>query len=130
MNFLLKFHGELRWLVVLVAAIALVRFGSGLVRKAELARLDRILMAAFTGLLDLNVLLGLTLLFGLGGGLPGYRLEHATTMLLAVVVAHLSAIGRATDDAPRRFRKCLVAVVVAVALVALGVIRLRGGWVF
>ena len=74
MQHLMKIHGEIRWLVALVAAIAIVRFAYGLARRADYKGLDRALMAAFTGLLDLNLLLGLVLLFGLGG-LPGFRSE-------------------------------------------------------
>ncbi len=87
-------------------------------------------MATFVGLLDLNLLLGLILLVGLGGGLPMPRVEHATTMFLAIVMAHLSALWRRSDDPVKKFRNNLVVVVVALALVALGVLRLRGGWIF
>jgi len=125
----MKIHGEIRWLVALVAVIAIVRFGYGLARRADYKGLDRALMATFTGLLDLNLLLGLVLLFGLGG-LPGFRLEHAMTMLLAVVAAHASAAWRKSDDAVKKFRNNLIVVLLAVIFVAAGVLRLRGGWVF
>jgi hypothetical protein len=125
----MKIHGEIRWLVALVGAFAAVRYAYGLARRAEYKGLDRALMAAFTGLLDLNLLLGLVLLFGLGG-LPGFRLEHAMTMLLAVVAAHASAAWRKSDDALKKFRNNLIVVLIAILLIAVGVLRLRGGWVF
>ena len=78
MEFVLKLHGEMRWLVALVAAIALVKFGLGWLRKSEFAGIDRALMAIFTGLLDLNLLMGALLLVGLGGGMAAVRIEHAT----------------------------------------------------
>ena len=105
MSFILKLHGELRWLVVLVAVIAIVKFGVGWVRRAEFKGMDRGLMAAFTGLLDLNLVLGAILLFSLGGGLIPYRIEHVTTMLLAIVIAHTSVIWRRSDDPVKKFRK-------------------------
>jgi hypothetical protein len=128
--FLLKLHGGVRWLAAVVAAIAGLRFAIGWARRSEFKGLDRRLMAAFTGLLDLNVLLGLVLLLTLGGGFPAHRLEHATTMLLAVVVAHLAAIWRRSDQATVKFRGNLGVVAVATLLVVTGVVRLRGGWVW
>ena len=55
MSFVLKLHGELRWLVALVAVIAIVKFGVGWALRTEFKAIDRGLMAAFTGLLDLNL---------------------------------------------------------------------------
>ena len=130
MTFLLMLHGELRWVFALVAVVAIVKFAAGWIRRTEFKGMDRGLMAAFTGLLDLNLLLGLVLLFGMGTGMLGYRVEHATTMFLAVVAAHLSAIWRRSDDSTRKFRNNLIVVVLASALVVVGVLRLRGGWIF
>lgn len=130
MAFLLKFHGEMRWLVVLVGAIAAIRFAAGWLQGADFKKLDRILMLVFTILLDLNLLMGLTLLFALPGDWVPFRLEHATTMLLAIVAVHLSAMWRGSDDSAKKFRNNLIVVLAALALVAVGVIRLRGGWIF
>lgn len=127
--FILKFHGEVRWLVALVAIIAIVRFTIGLVRKEEYKSMDRGLMSGFVGLLDLNLLLGLIVLLNLGfNSMP--RIEHATTMFLAIVVGHSSAAWRKNPSSAIKFRNNLIAIVVALALVAVGVIRLRGGWVW
>ena len=128
--FVLKLHGGIRWLAALVAAVALIRYAIGWARGSEFKGLDRGLMAAFTGLLDLNVLLGLVLLVILGGGFPSHRLEHAVTMLAAVVVAHLAAIWRRSDRAAVKFRGNLIVVAAATLLVVAGVVRLRGGWIW
>ncbi|MFO7539576.1 MAG: hypothetical protein R6X32_16180 [Chloroflexota bacterium] len=130
MSFLLTLHGEIRWILALVAVIAIVRFTLGWLRRAEYKGMDRGLMAAYTGFLDLNFLLGLILLFGLGGGLPAHRIEHAVTMLIAVGVAHSSAAWRKSDDAALKFRNNLIVVVASLLFVILGVIRLRGGWLW
>ncbi len=130
MSFLLELHGGLRWLIALVAVIAAVKFALGWARRAEFKGVDRALMATFTGLLDLNLLIGLILLFGLGGGLLRFRVEHLMTMLLAVVAAHASAAWRRSDDSVKKFRNNLIVIVVASILVVVGVIRLRGGWMF
>lgn len=130
MSFIMKLHGELRWLVALVGLVLIVKFALGWARRAEFKGVDRGLLAAFTGLLDLNLLLGPILLFGLGGGWIPYRIEHAATMLLAIIAAHTTAIWRRSDDSVKKFRNSLIAVAVALSLVAVGVIRLRGGWMF
>ena len=117
-------------MVALIAVIAIVKFAVGWMRRAEFKRIDRGLMMAFTGLLDLNLLLGATLLVGLGGGLLPNRIEHAATMLLAIITAHTTAIWRRSDDSIKKFRGNLIAIVVALVFVIVGVIRLRAGWVF
>jgi hypothetical protein len=106
-TFLLRFHGELRWLVALVAVIAIVKFTVGGMRRAEFKGIDRGLMMTFTGLLDLNLLLGSILLVGLGVGLLPYRIEHVATMLLAIIAAgdisarfRSNAALNATDHRP------------------------------
>jgi len=130
MNFVLTLHGEVRWLVALVAVVAIVKFAIGWLGKKEYTSLDRRLMSGLTILMDVNLLLGLILLFGLGGGFPMHRVEHAATMFLAIVAAHSSAAWRKSDDAQKKFRNNLIVVVVAMALVFTAVTRLRGGWTF
>lgn len=130
MGFLMTLHGEVRWLVALVAVIAIVKFALGLIQKRPYTGMDRGLMSGFTGLLDLNLLMGLILLFWPGMGFGMHRIEHATTMILAVAVAHSSAAWRKSDDAQKKFRNNLIVIVVALALVFVGVLRLRGGWLF
>lgn len=130
MGFLLTLHGEVRWLVALAAVVAIVKFAIGLAQKKPYTSLDRGIMSGYTILMDINLLLGLILLFGLGGGFPGNRLEHAVTMILAIGVAHSNAAWRKKDDAALKFRNNLIVVVVSIALVFVGVMRLRGGWIF
>jgi hypothetical protein len=130
MEFLLTFHGEVRWLVATVGLVAAARFAWGAWGRAAYGKLDRVLMAAFTGLLDLNLVLGLILLFGLGGGLFGRRTEHVSMMALAVATAHLPALWKGSEDDPRKFRNNLIVVIVVLVLAVTAVVRLRGAWVF
>ena len=130
MAFVLEIHGLVRWLVALIAIVAIVKFAMGWLRNMPFTPADRGIMSAYTGLMDLNLLLGLILLFGLGGGFPMHRIEHATTMIIAVVVAHLSAIWKKSDDSAKKFRNYLIVVVVSIVLIVMAVIRLRGGWTF
>jgi uncharacterized membrane protein YphA (DoxX/SURF4 family) len=77
----------------------------------------------YTGVLDLQALIGLALLVGLAtqaGGLPPTgRLLHAVTMFFAVAAAHQTARWRDAPDA-RRFRNGLIAYCLSLALIAGG----------
>src|SRR5512139_2805630 len=106
MNILLMIHSILRWVILLVAVIAIVVFLVSWLRRSQLGGMDRGLMAGFSGLMDLQATLGIILLVwsGLAGiGFPRYRLEHALIMVLAAVVAHLSARWK-NAEAPLRYR--------------------------
>ncbi|MDP1713895.1 MAG: hypothetical protein Q8L41_04040 [Anaerolineales bacterium] len=130
MNFLLVSHSTMRWLVLLVAVIAAVKFAIGWLRGGEFKGMDRGLAAGFGGLLDLQATLGLILLIwaGLtGAGFPMVRIEHASTMVLAVVVGHLPARWKKAED-QIRFRNTLFCILGALLLVYVGVMRLPGGW--
>lgn len=130
MNFLLVAHSYLRWLVLLVAILAVVKFTIGWLRGGEFKGMDRGLTAGFSGLLDLQVTLGLVLMIwtGLAGvGFPLFRIEHAIAMILAAVVAHLPARWKNAAVAIR-FRNTLFCVLGALLLIYAGVMSLPGGW--
>lgn len=129
MEFVLEIHGLVRWLVAVVAMVAIIKFALGWRRQMPYTAADRGIMSAYTGLLDLNLLLGLILFFSLGG-FPMPRIEHASTMIAAIVVVHLSAIWRKSDDAAKVFRNNLIVVVISFALIIVAVVSLRGGWIF
>ena len=126
---LMTIHGEVRWLVAILAVVIIIKFLIGWLGRRRYAALDRALLSAYTILLDINVLLGLILIIFFGGLTPP-RIEHATTMLLAVIAAHLTALWRRSDDSPKKYRNQLLLVALSVLLVLLGVIRLRGGFTF
>jgi CDP-diglyceride synthetase len=129
MGTLITIHGELRWLVVLAAVVVIIKFLIGWLGKRNYASVDRTLLTVLTILLDINVLLGLVILL-FGGGFTGPRLEHATTMILAAIAAHMTAIWRKSSDSSLKYRNQLFMVLLAVVLVIFGVIRLRGGFMF
>jgi hypothetical protein len=130
MQFLLKFHGEMRWLIVLVTVALAGRSLLGWIRDGTFGKLDRVLMLVFTTLIDINLLLGLVLLFSLPGGFPPNRLEHAFTMVLALLVAHASAAWKRSDNSALKFRNNLFVALAVLALIMIGVLRLRGAWIF
>lgn len=129
MNVLLMAHSGIRWLVLLVAVIAIVKFAMGWLRRSTFKGMDRGLMAAFSGLMDLQMTLGLVFLLWsgfAGAGFPGYRLAHTVIMIVAAVVAHLSARWKNADDMTR-FRNNLFVIAGSLLLVLIGISILPGG---
>ena len=75
MDILFRIHSDTRWLIVLVGVVALAKFLIGWLGKGKFQKFDRILTSAFSGLVDLQVLLGLIFLIwsGIAGaGFPGW----------------------------------------------------------
>ena len=87
MNFLFQAHSGLRYLVLLTGVVALAYFVSGLATKRPVDKGVRILGAVFTGLLDLQILLGL-IMVAMGRFYP-QLIGHIVMMLLAATVTHV-----------------------------------------
>lgn len=132
MSVLLDIHSILRWVIVVLAVVLLVKFLVGWLQKSSFERVDVILGRAFSGLMDLQATTGLIFLIATGVGangvgFPRYRLEHSFAMILAAVAAHF--IGRWKDASGAiRFRNSFLVVVVTLVLVYAGVAILPGGW--
>ena len=125
---LLEIHSIVRWLIVVVGIVAIIKFAIGWARKSAFDKMDRGLSSGFSGLMDLQVMLGLLyfLITGFGGvGFPLFRIEHLVTMLLAAAAEHAPAMFKKANN---KFAVALGAVVVALLLVYVGVMRLPGGW--
>jgi hypothetical protein len=131
MDFIVGLHSLVRWLVVIAAVIAIIRYVIDLAGKSPDAELGRKLMLVYTILLDVNVLLGIILLggraIGVGQILPIW-IEHAVTNLIAVTIAHIFAARSRKMTEPKRAAAWrLAGVVVSMALIVTGVARI-GGW--
>ena len=130
MQILLMFHSILRWLVMIVAVAAVIKFALGWLRGGKFSGMDRGLASGFSGLIDLQATLGIIYLVWDGianSGFPMFRIEHAPTMILAAVLAHLPAMWKKAEDRVR-FRNLLFVVIGTLVLVYVGVARLPGGW--
>lgn len=129
MGILLMLHSILRWIIVIVGLITIIKFLIGMARKETFGKLDRGLSAGFSGLIDLQVTLGLLYFFitGFGGvGFPPYRIEHMVTMLIAAGVAH--APSTIFKKATNKYTVAFYSVIGTLILIAIGVGLLPGGW--
>ena len=124
-------HGLVRWLVVIIAVIAAIRYALVMSGRAQSSGMDRGLMSGYTGLLDLNVLLGLIIIVGLSistGQVLMAWIEHAVTNVIGVVAAHFFAQrARKIEDAKLKARTNLLGVVISLLIIVVGV-ALIGGW--
>jgi heme A synthase len=120
MDFVFTLHSHFRWVVVIVAVVAALLNLTAWLRRDQRG-LDRKAMAAFLGVVDLQMLLGIVLLFGLGFG-GRNRMEHVATMIIAVIVGHLSALWKRRES-PVRARNNFFVILVVLALIWVGVSR-------
>jgi hypothetical protein len=130
LSILLGLHSLVRWVVVIVSVVALIWFLLVWLRGTRNEKADRGLMAAFSGSIDLQVLIGAIYLLWsgfTGAGFPRYRIEHAVTMIVALVVTHLSIRWRKSDPKPRA-RNNVALIVAVLVIVFIGVSRLPQGW--
>ena len=113
-------HSGLRYLVLLAALVALIVLALGVFGRKPFGKPSRIALAVFSGLLDLQILLGIALV--VMGCFYGALMGHLAMMILAAVALHaLSAYGR-KQAVPRRAHSIpLIGVVLALALIAGGI---------
>ena len=127
MNFLYHAHSGLRYLVLLAALVAIVALADALA-TGRASRATRVLPAIFTGLLDLQVLLGIALV--IGGLMPDIVVGHLVMMVIALIVAHGASIlaGRTTDE--RRALTIRLAGIILALVIIIGGIMALGRSVF
>ncbi len=125
MDFLLTLHSINRWIIVTVAVAALIKFLIGWLRNSNYERADRILLTAYKGLLDLQLLMGIVLLIDSGFALR--PLEHALAMIVAVALAHATRLWRDRPDRVK-FRANFLATLIGLLLIIAGVAILPQGW--
>lgn len=126
MNGIEVVHSLVRWAVVAVGVIAAVRAVMVMSGQSS-SKMDRGLMSGFTGLMDLNVLIGAILIISLGEW-EMVQIEHAVTNIIGVAVAHIFvARAKKIDDPKRKAQFHLLGVVVSLLIIVVGV-SLVGGW--
>ena len=128
MDILLKSHAHFRWIVVLVAIIALIVFLLTWLQQKE-SKSDRTLMAIFMGCFDLQWLMGLILFIyaATTTGLQRRHWEHATAMTLALGIGHFAAKWKKLAP-PMRARNYFFVLVIIILLIIAGVAVYPTGW--
>lgn len=130
-DILFKTHSGLRWLVALVGVITLVKLLITWLGKRDFSRMDRGLTSGFVGLLDLQMLLGLSLIlwFWLNtDSVALYQWEHGITNIIAIAVAHFGAKKWSTASGPVRARNTFLMFLLAIVLIGAAISRLPQGW--
>jgi uncharacterized membrane protein YphA (DoxX/SURF4 family) len=130
MDTLLTIHSFVRWIIMLVALVAIVKFAIGWAANSLFKGMDRGLASGFSGLMDLQVLLGLVYFIWNGiavTGFPMFRILHMITMLIAAAVAHLPSRFKAVND-KLRFQYSFLAIIASLVLVFIGISFLPNGW--
>ncbi|MBW3629060.1 MAG: hypothetical protein KY464_07150 [Gemmatimonadetes bacterium] len=116
-------HSGLRYLVLLVGVAAALNAALALRSERPANSADRVLMAAFTGLMDLQGLLGIGLV--ISGILYPALIGHLAMMLLAIVVAHVSSVvARKAPDPRRGHAMRLAGVLGALVLIVGGIMAI------
>lgn len=127
MDIIFKLHSEMRWLILGLAVVTIVKLLISLFGKRSLDKTDNILVRTFAIVLSLQLLLGL-MQFVIrwddysGEGLR-HRLEHAFLMLIALTLAHMSRRFRNALP-PIAVRNTLFMIVASVLLIVLGIMIL------
>lgn len=116
-------HSGLRWLIVVAAVAAVIFFGYSWLAKKYNKKPARILTAAYSGMLDMQVLLGLIFMFMTG--VSRYRLEHMSVFIGVAVLAHLPRKWRDGAD-EIYFRNTFITVLATLVLIFVGVAVLPG----
>ncbi len=130
MGIVLMLHSLWRWVVLVVALIALVKFALGWLQRQNPQALDRRVLLAFTTAIDIQVLLGVVavVLMALNMPLPRTALEHTVVMIIAAVVAHASAMWRKRADTAF-LRNNFFIVLATLILIVVGITTVNG-WHF
>lgn len=114
----LHLHDTLRWLLLIVTIVTLIKYFSGWFAAKPWTKADNLLGIIFTSLMDIQLLTGLVLYFFLSpvtklafadfgaamkdSGLRFYAVEHISMMVVAVALVH---IGRAKSKKIKVDRK-------------------------
>ena len=119
-NAIFHAHSGLRYLVLLAGVAALVILALGISGSRPFDKRARIALAAFSGLLDLQILLGIAMV--VLGCFFGALMGHLMMMILAAVAVHgCSVYARKQADARRAHTVGLVGVLLGLGLIAGGI---------
>lgn len=122
-------HAGLRYLILLAGLAVVVRAIHGMATSARYDKAMRVLGGVFAGLIHLQVLLGLGLLFT--RQFYPALMGHLMLMILAAVVAQVvPSVMRRRPEGERTFAPHLVGTLVALLLIVAGILAIPGASIF
>ena len=126
-------HSYLRWIVLALLLVVLVRARSGWRKALAWSQSDESTHKAFVGVLDLQLLLGLLLYLVLSpitraffanvgpsmkvSEIRFFGIEHITLMVVAVVVAHVARVRSKKREGAARHKGVFITSLVALLLI-------------
>jgi hypothetical protein len=136
--FTLAAHNIMRWIVVVLAAYALVRIFMGVFGKREFTESDRQALSFYAIGMDIQLLLGLVLYFFLspittaafgdfGGAMSNsairfFAVEHLLLMVVAVILAHVAVImARRGTTSASKFNRAAIWLTLSVLAVLVAI---------
>ena len=120
---LLSAHSGFRYLVLLLGLVVIAYAAVGMVTKRPYDSRMRVLATAFTGALDLTVLLGVAHLFT--STFYPQLAGHITMMVLALAITHIVAVVQRRRALERRtYAPHLVATLIALAIISFGILAI------
>jgi Na+/H+ antiporter NhaC len=125
-NILYEAHSGIRWLVVLAMLGAFVYLLVGYFQRSPYTKTTHRALVIFSSLVGVQWALGILLLIVMGT-FTSYQWEHAVTMTLAVLLAHLYTRFKTRPDMVR-YQIGLATILGVAVIVFIGVARLPQGW--
>ena len=120
---LLSAHSGLRYLVLLLGLAVIGYAAYGLIAKRPYDQRMRVLSLAFSGILDLQVVVGLAYLFT--STFYPQLAGHLTMMVLAVAITHIvSAVQRRRPPERRTYGPHVVGTLVVLAIISFGILAI------
>jgi hypothetical protein len=115
-------HSGLRYLVLLAGIVALVYAARAVLAGKDGGRGGRATMAAFLGLLDLQIVLGL-IMVGMGAFYTALA-GHFITMIIAAAAGHASSLFARRSVGAKADKIRLAGLIVTLALIVLGILAI------
>lgn len=116
----LAIHNIVRWVVLLAIIFALYRAYTGWLGKKSWESADRMAGMIFTSSIDVQLLLGIILMFlrGFANIQMRFYMEHIGMMFLAVILGHVgSAVSKKADADIDKHRKAAIWFTVTVLVI-------------
>ena len=139
-SLILALHNIMRWVVLVLAVLALYRSISGWLQKKDWIETDRKVGVFFGISIDIQLLLGLILYLVISPwgikavvdqgmayvmGNSAYRffvVEHIFYMILAMIFAHLGSIlPKKVQDAAKKHQRAAIFFILAVVVILMGI---------